>query len=166
MHKTRSDPAMGAGGRGLALRRTFGVDPLYTPLTEMRKTLLFHATVIWLLVGLLAPAFAQDGHARWHQYYREWTQPGTTYSCCNAREIGPGGEDLTGDCEPTQGRIRDGHWQAWLRQESRWLDIPDDKIIHERNPAGEEAHLCAVHTIIGTGWGWSVLCFVPPDTGG
>ena len=111
------------------------------------------------LVFLAAHAFAQDGHARWHQYYLHWKQPGTTISCCNARIATPGYPEI-GDCEPTRYEMRNGEWYAWLRQESRWLHIPDDRIIKERNPSGEEGHLCyALHSK-------TILCAVPPDTGG
>lgn len=123
---------------------------------------IFVGLAILALLAFGVPAHPQDGHARWHEYYREWKQPGTGMSCCNARQIGPAGEDLTGDCEPTRAEKRGGDWYAWLRQESRWIKIPDSKIIRERNPAGEEAHLCASKAITG----WNILCFVPPDTGG
>ena len=60
---------------------------------------------------------------------------------------------------PARAEIRAGAWWAWLRQETRWLPIPDAKLIRERNPSGQDAHLC-----------WTpargVLCFLPPDTGG
>lgn len=103
-------------------------------------------------------AFGQDGHERWHQYYRTWMQPGTTISCCNARVTTYGVEH--GDCEPTRYEMRKGEWYAWLRQESRWIAIPDEKLIRERNPSGEEGHLCYnTHT-------QQILCAVPPDVGG
>ncbi len=108
----------------------------------------------------ISPAQAQDHH-RWHQYYRTWLQPGTTVSCCDARII-QGGKDMIGDCEPTRGEIRNGQWFFWLRQESRWIAIPDDRLIRERNPSTEEAHLCA-RQYEGK---WVILCAVPPDTGG
>jgi len=76
-------------------------------------------------------------------------------SCCNARRV-EGGHEI-GDCEATTARLINGDWQAWLRQEDRWIDIPDGKIVRERNPTGQDAHLC---------WSGRVLCFVPPDTGG
>jgi hypothetical protein len=65
----------------------------------------------------------------------------------------------TGDCEPTQARVRDGHWEAWVRQIGRWQKIPDEKIISQRNPSIFDAHLC------WTPWR-GTICFVPPDTGG
>lgn len=112
-----------------------------------------------LLLIVTTKLFAQDGHARWHQYYRTWMQPGTTISCCNARETTPRGQEM-GDCEPTRAEIRNGSWYAWERLTQKWLLIPDDRIIRERNPAGEEAHLC-FNKYTG-----QILCFVPPDTGG
>lgn len=120
-----------------------------------------HIAIGMILLGLalLAPrAFGQDGHERWHQYYRTWMQPGTTISCCNARVNTYGVEH--GDCEPTRAEIRNGHWYAWERFAGEWLLMPDDKILRERNPSGEEGHLCF------NKWTKQVLCFVPPDTGG
>lgn len=122
------------------------------------QILAFAATVVAVLALLVVAAFAQDGHSRWHHWYQHWRQPGTTTSCCNARQTGPLGVE-TGDCEPTRAEIRAGTWYAWERHLQTWLPIPEAKIIRERNPSTEEAHLC-----------WTpasgVLCFVPPDTGG
>ncbi len=123
----------------------------------MRKVLCAIIIALMALCATLA-VYAQDGHARWHYYYQEWKQPGTQASCCNARIVYPGGVEL-GDCEPTRAEMRNGDWYAWERHLAQWLKIPDNKIVRERNPSGEEGHLC-----------WNqysgVLCFVPPDTGG
>lgn len=119
-----------------------------------------------LLVGVLAGrALAQspsplgpgEHHHPFHDFYRHWLQPGVSpaVSCCNARRTQQGVE--VGDCEPTEARVVNGGWQAWLRQESRWVEIPDDKVIREPNPTIFDAHLC---------WNGRVLCFKPPDTGG
>lgn len=116
------------------------------------------AFVVVVTVFLPLKARGQDHHPLHHDFYRHWMQPGVSppVSCCNARKTEHGIE--TGDCEPTKARIVNGNWQAWLRQESRWIDIPDSKIIRERNPTGQDAHLC---------WSFGrVLCFVPEDTGG
>jgi len=111
---------------------------------------------------LPALAFGQEHHHPLHQdFYRTWKQPGSSASCCDARVTRDGRE--IGDCEPTQAELRrnrDGavQWFAWLRQESRWVEVPDERIIRERNPSTFDAHLC---------WNYGqVLCFVPPDTGG
>ena len=124
-------------------------------------------TVATVAVGILAlaavvvafKAWSQDHSPHHRDFYRQWMQPGVTppLSCCNARIEKDGLE--VGDCEPTRAEIRAGAWWAWLRQETRWLPIPDAKLIRERNPSGQDAHLC-----------WTlargVLCFLPPDTGG
>lgn len=128
------------------------------------------ATIIVAALALAAigtaarNAWSQD-HSPHHQdFYRHWMQPGVSppASCCNARIEKDGLE--TGDCEPTRAELRasetDGvvRWHAWLRQQGRYIEVPDDKIIRERNPSGQDAHLCSA---LGR-----VLCFSPPDTGG
>jgi hypothetical protein len=123
---------------------------------HIRNYITLCATLI-ALTGLCATAQAQDHHPLHRDFYMHWKQPGTNIGCCQARINHGWGE--TGDCEPTKAEVRNGQWHAWLRQESRWLPIPDGKIIRERNPNVFDAHLC-----------WTphqgVLCFVPPDTGG
>ena len=124
------------------------------------RGLIAAAAVAVLIAG---PAAAQEHHHPLHRdFYRHWKQPGTETSCCDARVEVDGVE--RGDCEPVGAEPRRGadgqaHWFAWLRQESRWLEIPDERVIRERNPGGQDGHLC-----------WTpargVLCFVPPDTGG
>jgi len=126
--------------------------------------------VILLAIGAVVsacwpkPAKAQDHHPAHRDFYRLWMQPGVypPASCCNARVERDGAE--VGDCEPTRAELRRGddgvaRWHAWLRQEGRWLPIPDAKVIRERNPSGQDAHLCWTPTA-------GVLCFSPPDTGG
>ena len=116
------------------------------------------ALIVCALVALgYGIAKAQDHHPLHRDFYRQWLQPGTNKSCCNARVMAWGQE--IGDCEPTQAEVRAGQWYAWLRQEGRWLPIPDHRILRERNPNIFDGHLC-----------WrpeeGVICFVPPNTGG
>jgi hypothetical protein len=103
-------------------------------------------------------ARGQDHHPLHKEFYRTWMQPGTNVSCCNARVEVNGVE--TGDCEPVKAEVRAGNWWAWLRQESRWIQIDDSRIIREKNPTqgGTDAHLCYSYG--------RVLCFVPPFGGG
>lgn len=113
---------------------------------------------IVLIVGC-ASARAQDHHPLHRDFYRHWKAPDNpTASCCDARMAGPFGGEI-GDCEPTQARVVDGRWQAWVRQTGVWIAVPDEKIIREPNPNIFDAHLC-----------WTpqrgVICFKPPDTGG
>ncbi len=102
-------------------------------------------------------------HPLHHDFYKQWKQPNSHESCCNARVVRADGYEI-GDCEPTKAEIRDGQWWAWYRDVepslSKWVPIPDNRIIRERNPeqGGPNGHLCYSYG--------KVLCFVPPDTGG
>ena len=137
----------------------------------MTKSILF-VGAMWLigLGGFACNARAQtshhghggdDGqrhHHPFHQeFYRHWKQPGTTESCCNARVVKNNVEE--GDCEPATAEVRAGQWWVYVPQINEWVEIPDAKIIRERNPNIVDAHHC-----------WTpargTLCFVPPDTGG
>lgn len=111
-------------------------------------------------------AFAQEdtlhdhdhGHGEYHDVYKGWAQPGLyPGSCCSARITDEAG-NTTGDCDWTEARVVDGHWVA-RRPDGVWIDIPDERIIKEKNPdpTGSRAHLCYYYG--------QVLCFVPP-TGG
>ena len=75
--------------------------------------LLACAVITGIACWALGPAKGQDGHMRYHQYYKDWKQPGLDLSCCNARIIDLNGQDLTGDCEPTRAEIRNGQWFFW-----------------------------------------------------
>lgn len=123
-----------------------------------RPAAIFAVVLFVLAFTAVGTAVAQvPHHHEFHQdFYRHWKQPGTGVSCCDARVTRDGQE--VGDCEPTRAEIRAGAWWAWLRQESRWIEIPDARIIRERSPNVTDAHLC---------WNYGqVLCFVPPSTGG
>jgi len=105
---------------------------------------------------VVAPA--QDHHhPLHHDFYRHWIDPVTGGSCCNARIEKDGIE--TGDCEPTRAKIVGGQWFVYVRQLNAYIPVPDRKVLRERNPSGQDAHLC-----------WTpnrgVICFVPEDTGG
>lgn len=113
-----------------------------------------------LAMGLSAcpvAAPAQNHHPLHHDFYRHWIDPVTGGSCCNARVEINGTE--TGDCEPTNAKIVAGQWFVWVRQLNAYIPVPDIRVIRERNPTGQDAHIC-----------WQpnrgVICFVPEDTGG
>lgn len=118
-------------------------------------------TRLAIVLGLLAnalPVLAQQHHHPLHKdFYQHWKIPGTDRSCCNARVEVNGVE--SGDCEPTHAIIRNGRWFVWIRQIKEYLPVPDDRVLRERNPNVENAHIC-----------WTpasgVICFVPEDTGG
>lgn len=116
----------------------------------------FVLAVIFIVLAVVAFAQTHHHHPLHHDFYRHWKQPNSNASCCDAR-VEKNGKEV-GDCEPTRAEIRAGKWFAWLRQESRWVEVPDARIIRERNPNVTDAHLCWNHN--------KVLCFVPPDVGG
>jgi len=79
-----------------------------------------------------ARAQSNDHHLYHADYYSKWKQPGTDASCCNGKET------------------KDG-------DAGQWVIVPYDRILRERNPDIERAHLCFSYG--------RVLCFVPPNTG-
>lgn len=119
----------------------------------MRSSFVYAA----LACAAIAPAIAQThDHSRHHaDAYRHWMRPDTGTSCCNGRTNKDGYEE--GDCEPTSAEFRGDRWFAFLREQSRWVEIPDARILRQSNPSPSDAHLC---------WAYGqVLCFVPPDAG-
>jgi hypothetical protein len=78
----------------------------------------------------------------------------TNASCCNGKETTD--SQSTGDCYPTTAKVRAGSWWA-ERDDGQWVIVPDDRILRERNPDVERAHLCFCYG--------RALCFVPPSTG-
>jgi hypothetical protein len=143
---------------------------------ECHMTLAPHAIRAFLLAGLAATlcscplsaeADAEEiGHRQFHDsVYRHWTRPGTSISCCSDQ-----------DCGPVVAEFRQGQWYAlrqsewftppdeqgpgeWLPlRRAEWIAVPEDRIIRVPNPTVEGAHLCYSN---GT-----VVCFVPPNTGG
>jgi hypothetical protein len=118
-------------------------------------------TLAMFILGFTAGRVrANDHHPLHHDFYRTWMQPNGMGSCCNARVVHPNGGE-TGDCEPTEARLIAGRWYARLPHAGAFIEVPDSKVIRERNPTqgGTDAHLC---------WTYSqgVLCFVPPFGGG
>jgi hypothetical protein len=121
-----------------------------------------HIPAAMIFVGLMllaVVAFGQDHHPLHKDFYHKWRAPDNPdVSCCNARMPGAFGGEI-GDCEPTQARVVNGQWQAWVRQQGIWIPIPEAKILREKNPNIFDGHLC-----------WTpdrgVICFVPPNVGG
>ena len=105
-----------------------------------------------------SPLGQGDHHHPLHDFYRTWQRPDGLGSCCNARIVHPNGGE-TGDCEPARAEVRAGQWWVWVRQIGRWLPVPDEKFIRERNPTVFDAHLCFTPAN-------GIMCFSPPDTGG
>jgi hypothetical protein len=112
-----------------------------------------------------------DQHSRYHDQYNTWCQPNYTgakpcpkpYSCCDAREEKDG--TVEGHCYWTQAELRKSKdptikYPVWwvLLDTSVWEEIPNDKIIHEKNPdeTGTAAHICEIEST------QQILCFLPP----
>jgi hypothetical protein len=112
--------------------------------------------LIVMALGMFDPAKAQDhvGHAEFHDVYKEWTQPGTSVGCCNAK-YDDTGKNIGGDCYPTEAWVINGTWYAF-RDDGDVIAIPDDRIVRQINPdqTGSRAHLCFNYG--------KVLCFAPP----
>lgn len=96
--------------------------------------------ILFALLLLITPALAQshNHHPKQDQkiheeFYSTWMMPDARQaSCCNSK-----------DCYPTEAKIVDGHWQAKRREDGLWLNVPDEKVEHERdNPDGRN-HICA-----------------------
>jgi hypothetical protein len=138
----------------------------YTPGDMLRQSTIFQSSIYIGIAAILAAfivafatapkARAQDnGHHLHHaDHYSTWKQPGTNASCCNGKETKDG--QTIGDCYPTTAEVRAGSWWA-KRDDGQWVIVPDDRILRERNPDVERAHLCFSYG--------RVLCFVPPSTG-
>lgn len=119
----------------------------------------------------LSPAMTHQHHGEFHDVYKTWCMPGSekpcprVKSCCDGRVIE--GDLVDGDCYATEFRLIDGkRWIAKLDEHDRkrsddgaeWIDIPDDRIIREKNPdsTGTRGHVCTARFSV------SVLCAVPP----
>jgi hypothetical protein len=121
------------------------VDTLRQPTNSRPSAYISIAAIlaVFILAFATAPKTrAQDnGHHRHHaDHYSKWKQPGTDTSCCDGRET-KGGQ-ITGDCYPTTAEVRAGSWWA-KTDDGRWVNVPDDRIIRERNPDVERAQLAS-----------------------
>ena len=77
-----------------------------------------------------------------HGWFESLKQPGSGVSCCSIA-----------DCRPVEYRLVADGYEAYL--DTRWVHVPDDKILHGRtNPTGR-AQLCR-SPISG-----AILCFIP-----
>lgn len=116
------------------------------------------SAAVVLASSIAAAAMAEElGHDRFHDgHYRHWKQPGTDVSCCSDHDCAP----VTAEFRRGQWfALRAGQWLDWLqRGQSPWIAVPEERILYVPNPTVEGAHLCYSK---GT-----VICFVPPNTGG
>src|SRR5882672_2959028 len=120
------------------------VDTLRQPVHIRSSAYIASAAILAVFIVAFATApkaRAQDNGHHFHHadHYSKWKQPGTNASCCNGRETKDG--QPTGDCYPTTAEVRAGSWWA-KTDDGRWVIVPEDRIIRERNPDVERAHLC------------------------
>lgn len=91
---------------------------------------------IAFMLAMWAPdvmAQADNGHAKFHEWYRGLTSP-EGESCCNAK-----------DCHPVTGRfVRDGTDGSFVLEiliAGRWIKVPKDRILPQPSPDGG-VHAC------------------------
>ena len=86
------------------------------------------------------------GHAENHDWYKDLTQPGTGYSCCNGSVNG-----VEGDCRPTRAYLQeDGVWRAMVN--GHWVPVPPRVVLKSLAPDGN-SHICA-------GKSGMIYCFI------
>lgn len=79
------------------------------------------------------------------RWFRDLRSPDGHSFCCD--EV---------DCLRTEAHLSGDHWRA-RAPDGKWIDIPPNRVIHDRgNPVGEPI-LCETWAFDG----WNVLCFVP-----
>jgi hypothetical protein len=98
--------------------------------------------VIFLGAGALEAAQPDNANPELHGWFESLKQPGSGVSCCSIA-----------DCRPVDYKLDANGYEALV--ETRWVRVPDDKILHGKpNPTGHGV-LCR-SPISGT-----ILCFVP-----
>jgi hypothetical protein len=108
--------------------------------------LIMFAGIIAILC-LMILVFA--GKAKAHDPYTGWRQPKTGISCCSSVE------HAGGDCAPVQARYKDGKWHAQSHWDGKWLEVPDDVILSDRDSFDGRPHMCETKN------SRTILCFVP-----
>lgn len=92
-----------------------------------------------------------EDRALHEQFYSTWKMPDhPEYSCCDDE-----------DCYPTEARPGTvTQWQARRREDGLWVDVPDQKVEHKRQPPDGRAHMCAAppERVPYP----AVYCFAPP----
>jgi hypothetical protein len=109
-----------------------------------RPTAVFCPLVFLAILGAGALEAAQPDNANpeLHGWFESLKQPGSGVSCCSIA-----------DCRPVDYKLDADGYEALI--ETRWVRVPDDKILHGKpNPTGHGV-LCR-SPISGT-----ILCFVP-----
>ena len=106
------------------------------------------------ILAVFMLTFAVAPKARTQGSSPTWKQPSTDVSGCSGKETKGG--SVTGDCYLTTSELHAGSWRA-TTDDRRWVVVAGDRILRERNPGSERAHLCFNYD--------GVLCLVPPNIG-
>jgi len=102
-------------------------------------TLLLAAWALWVATHAQA-APPENSDQRLAPWYQGLKQPGSGVSCCSIA-----------DCRQVDYRVAGGHYEAMI--ESRWMPVPDDKVLRNTpNPTGRGV-------VCYTPW-QGILCFV------
>ena len=111
----------------------------------LRRSALAFCSFVFLALlaaGALEAAAPENAEPSMHGWFESLKQPGSGVSCCSIA-----------DCRPVEYRLAAEGYEAYL--DTRWVHVPDDKIIHgTANPIARGV-LCR-SPISGT-----ILCFVP-----
>jgi hypothetical protein len=93
-------------------------------------------------IGASVAAPPENADPALHGWFESLKQPGSGVSCCSIA-----------DCRPVEYRLATDGYEAYL--DTRWVHVPDDKIIHGMANPIARGVLCR-SPISGT-----ILCFVP-----
>lgn len=67
------------------------------------------------------------------KFYSTWQRPDNrALSCCNQE-----------DCYATEAKFQNGFWYAKQRETGEWMQVPPEKIEHDRDAPDARAHVCA-----------------------
>ena len=101
---------------------------------------LFASAAFLAIAAQALAAPPENADQRLAPWYQSLKQPGSGVSCCSIA-----------DCRQVDYRVSEGHYEALI--ESRWMTVPDDKVLqHEANPTGHGV-------VCYTPW-QGILCFV------
>lgn len=105
------------------------------------------ATTRRLLLSLMATVafLSLSSHVYSHDGYEKLKIPGTGNSCCNDT-----------DCKPVRADLTDIGWRIFVKEQSRWILVPDGRILNQSMPNG------GCHACYRIEWYQvNIYCFVP-----
>jgi hypothetical protein len=117
----------------------------------MRAAVAGVAAVLLALVlaggATAAPPLGADPESPLGHWYNSLQQPHSGISCCTLA-----------DCRPVIEKLGAGHYWVFIGKQfelapNRWIEVPDDAVLHVRNDAGQPVACWAPAS--------GLLCFVP-----